>query len=67
MVEQNAYDPGGWAPAPEKSICVYWINKQSERIGDGGLGHNSLRKINIPFDVERPQSSVENILQQLAD
>ena len=49
VVERNAYDPSDRDPGthPEEGISVYWINKQSERIGDKGLGHNSFRKINI--------------------
>ena len=48
VVEQNGYYPDGWSP--EKRISVYWINKQSGRIGDGGLGGSSFRKLSVAGD-----------------
>ena len=46
VVEENDYEenPGGWSD--DKSISIYWINKESRRIGDKGLGEDpSLKRI----------------------
>ena len=44
VVEENGYVPDGWSR--DKSISVYWINKESGRIGDKGLGEDpSLKRI----------------------
>ena len=46
VVAQNGYYPDGWNH--DKGISVYWINKQSGRIGGRGLGRSSFRELTVP-------------------
>ena len=46
VVAQNGYYSDGWNH--DKGISVYWINKQSGRIGGRGLGRSSFRELTVP-------------------